>query len=194
MCAARGFCLDWSFSRYCQAAHYDAYALRDQLYSYFPALHAQEPDWNVLYAEKKAHIIRLFQEGAVQLMPGVEAFLRALSGSNLPSCVVTHSSKELVALIRSQQPALNMIPHWIMREQYTHPKPDPECYLKAIQLFAKSGDRVIGFEDTPRGLTALLGTSAQPVIITQSEYPELPDFIRRGVLHYSTFEQVLLSL
>lgn len=190
MCAARGYTLDWSFSRYCQAAHYEATALRDQLYITFPKLLKQEPNWDVLYAEKKRAVIKLFKEGAVHLMPGADALLKALQEANIPRCVVTHSADELVSLVRSQNPILNSIPNWFTREHYSHPKPNPECYEKAISIFAKPNDNVIGFEDTPRGLRALLGTRAKPVLICSAEYPEIASFKAQGASHYSSLSDL----
>lgn len=193
MCADRGIKFNWSFSRYCQAAHYEATALRDQLYQEFPELQTIEPDWNVLYAEKKKALLDLVSEGAIHLMPGVEKLLNALEAMQIKRCVVTHSPSDLIEMIRKQNPILDSIPTWITREQYSSPKPHPECYILAIKVLANINDRVIGFEDTPRGLTALLGTRAQPVLICKAKYPEIPSFIERGVLHYPSLECITVN-
>lgn len=183
MCADRGVDFNWDFESYCHIAHYHSDGLGQKMYAEFPQLHAQEPSWAVLYAEKKKAIIDLVTHGAVQLMPGVKELLLALEKAGINRCVVTHSPVELINAIRNQHPILDSIPHWITREQYSHPKPNPECYIKAIEFLAKPGDKVIGFEDTPRGLRALLGTKATPVLVCQINYPEIPDFIAMGVTH-----------
>lgn len=188
MCSGRGIDLNWSFDRYCQAAHYRAEAMQEQLYEEFPALKAMEPSWNVLYAEKKAFMVQLLNEGAVHLMPGAERLLQALQDAGVKRCVVTHSADELVSVIRRKNPILDTIPLWITREHYSHAKPNPECYLKAIEKFASEGEKVIGFEDTPRGVTALLGTRAQPVLVCKAAYPEIPAFSSKGVLHYPSLD------
>jgi HAD superfamily hydrolase (TIGR01509 family) len=189
MCANRGFILNWDFPRYCTAAHYSHEGLRDQIYAEFPDLYALEPNWDVLYAEKKEAIVDLIRHGAVHLMPGGEKLLLLLRDANIKRCVVTHSPKALVNDIRKQNPILNSIPFWITREDYTHPKPDPESYLLAIERYAQPNDRIIGFEDTPRGLKALMGTSAKPVLVSKMQVEELP----RGVLQYSGLDQLLYS-
>lgn len=172
MCAKRGFSLTWSFSRYSHAAHHDPFALRDQIYAEFPALQLQEPNWTVLYEEKKAFFLQLLEE-PVPLMPGAETLLTALKEATIKRCVVTHSPLNLIMRIRQQNPILETIPHWITREDYTHPKPHPECYQTAIKRLAKPEDRIIGFEDTPRGLTALLGTWAEPILVCPKDSPYL---------------------
>lgn len=191
MCQARGIDLDWDFNRYCQAAHYDAHALKNQLYAQYKELYIQEPNWDVLYAEKKHLLSQLFKNGAVNLMPGVEEFLTILKKAQIPRCVVTHSPEDLVQLVRKQNPILDSIPLWVTRECYSKPKPDPECYQKAIELYAKPGDRIIGFEDTPRGINALLGTKIQPCLVCQANYPEISQFKQKGILHFSSLLEVI---
>jgi beta-phosphoglucomutase len=190
MCTNHGYNLDWDFNRYCQAAHYDSEALRREITAYLPGLLNVEPNWSVLYAEKQKEVIRLFNEGAVHLMPGVDSLLQALETAQISRCVVTHSPDELVSAVRQQNPILNTIPHWITRHHYSHPKPNPECYQIAIAKLAKTTDKVIGFEDTPRGLRALLGTNAKPVLICQVQYPEIPAFLAQGVTHYTSFDAI----
>lgn len=194
MCANRGFNFRWDFPRYCQAAHYEANALRDQLFIEYPDLYAQEPSWDILYKEKKKALRELLLSGAVQLMPGVEKLLTLIKNANINSCVVTHSPDEMVNIIRQQLPILNTIPFWITREHYSQPKPNSECYLKAIDLLAKPQDNIIGFEDTPRGLRALSGTRAKPVIICQTPYPEIPAFINAGASHFTSFNELIKNL
>lgn len=190
MCAQRGFTLNWSFQRYSDAAHHQATALRDQIYAEFPALQAQEPNWSVLYEEKKRAFLALLQEGAAQLMPGVDALLLALQQADIRRCVVTHSPLAVIQTIREQNPVLNTIPHWITREDYTHPKPHPECYQLAIKRYAKEGDQVIGFEDSPRGLNALLQTPAKAVLICPPDSSYLSQALASHLCYYPTFTAI----
>ncbi len=190
MCAARGVNFTWDFSQYCSFAHYEAAGFREAVFKDFPALKESEPDWEVLYDEKKRALMKLVEQGEIELMPGVERLLKLLEEHNINRCVVTHSPGILIEAIRSQNPILNTIPHWITREQYSQPKPDPECYITAIRKHSKPGDRVIGFEDTPRGLKALMGTQAKPVIVCQVEYPELPEFIQKGATRLRSLEEL----
>lgn len=178
MCEKYGFKLDWSFARYCQAAHYSAEGLKEQIYEALPALFEVEPHWDILYAYKRQQVIDLLEAGAIRLMPGVEELLSALQQANLKRCVVTHSPKTLVDVVRRQHAILDTIPHWITREHYTHPKPHPEGYQLAIQKFANPQENIIGFEDTPRGIEALLQTSATPVLISQTSYENIPSHVK----------------
>jgi len=187
MMAARGFQLDWSFAQFCNVAHLNSTALREALYAQFPTL---DPDWGSLYEDKKRLYLELLGTGRVELMPGVAPLLKALEKKGIRRCVATNSLHEQIVQIRSQVPLLDSIPHWITREQYSKPKPDPECYLKAIQLYGQKGDRIIGFEDSIRGLQALRQTPALPVLICSSHHPLLEMAADGSLVHYESFEQI----
>lgn len=169
LCAKHGFQLQWSFSRYSVAAHHHSDELRKQIYAEFPELQAMEPDWKILYEEKKAIFLDLVENGKVPLMQGVEELLIALQNEKIKRCVVTHSAQSLINKIRKLNPILDTIPHWVTREDYKLPKPHPECYQIAIAKYSQPGDRIIGFEDSPRGMHALIETPAEPILICPSE-------------------------
>ena len=76
MCVNRGIDFNWSFEKYCQAAHYDSALLQAQLYQDFPQLKLEDPSWKILYGEKQQIIHDLLSQGAVELMPGVASLLR----------------------------------------------------------------------------------------------------------------------
>lgn len=189
MLAHHGVLFDWDFNRYCQAAHYEAEALKNQITVKYPSLLAAHP-WETLYREKQAEIQKLIHEGHAHLMPGVTPLLEALQAAGIPRVVVTHSPDSLIRIVREQNPILNTIPHWVTREHYSRPKPDPECYHYALQRYASPTDRIIGFEDTPRGLTALFQTRALPVLICTVSYPEIPTFVDQGAKHFPSFEAI----
>lgn len=192
MCNQRGFQLHWSFPRYSKAAHYKPTDLRDQIYAELPDLKAQEPDWQVLYEEKTCHFLGLIENGPVPLLPGVAPLLLAIQEMQIKRCVVTHSAKSLIRRIRQQNPILDTIPYWITREDYTHPKPNSECYQIAIAKYAQSHDCIVGFEDSPRGLHALIETKAKPVLIcpTDSPYLEQTLHLHPHVCYYPHFNAI----
>jgi beta-phosphoglucomutase len=192
MCADRGFQLTWSFHRYSAAAHHKSTDLRDQIYLEFPDLQAKEPNWQVLYEEKKRHFLNLIENGTVPLLPGAADLLLALQEAGIKRCVVTHSATSLIQKIRQQNPILDTIPHWITREDYTNPKPSPECYQIAIAKLAQPHDRIIGFEDSPRGLHALIGTQAKPILICPPDSSYLENTLQHHpqVRYYPSFHAI----
>ena len=194
ICADRGFELPWDRATYMSYALYSATGVKEGVYGALPQLERQEPSWDVLYQEKKRAYFQLLQDEAVSLMPGVESLLTALENSGIKRCVVTHSPSEQIQLIRKQNPVLDSIPHWITREHYSQPKPSPECYQKAISCHKTTNDRVIGFEDSPRGLKALLGTDADAVFVTEfftlAEIAQLSQETGKQFAHFSSFPEL----
>ena len=189
MLAGRGCQADWSFAKFCTLAHLNGEALKEQIYADFPFL---DSNWKALYAEKKKIYYDLISAGKVGLMPGVEPLLRALEKAGIQRCVVTNSLLEQIQLIRSGHPVLQTIPHWITREDYELAKPNPECYLRAIELYGKKGDRIIGFEDSIRGLQALEQTPATAILICSPHHPLLEMVLSRGVLHFDSLENCVV--
>lgn len=187
MLRIHGYDLDWSFGAFCEKAHLNAEALKEALYAKFPDL---DRNWDLLYKEKKEHYLELISSGKVALMPGVEPLLQALEEAKIRRCVVTNSPLEQIALIRSKIKALQTIPKWITRENYLSPKPHPESYLRAIELYGEKGDKIIGFEDSLRGIEALKNTPALPVLICPSHHPLLEMATEGGVLHFPSFTDI----
>jgi len=190
MCRDRGFELNWDFESFCKAAHFSSTGLKDGIYAEFPALFDQEPRWDVLYQEKKAAYMGLLQEGKLQLLPGVSEVLEALQKADIRRCVVTNSTKEQVECIKQALPLLKSIPVWITREQYEKPKPAPDGYLKALDQMAKPEDKVIGFEDSFRGLTSLEAAGCRGVLICPAFHPQMDSLQGKGVLHFESFSQI----
>lgn len=185
--AKRGYKLTLSLANFFELAHFNSTAWREALYMELPDL---EPNWEIIYKEKKDEYLNLLVSGKVELMPGVEKLLRALDEAKIRRCVVTNSILDHIQLIRARISVLATIPKWITREDYEKPKPSPECYLKAIELYGKKGDRIIGFEDSVRGLKALRQTPALSVLICPSHHPLLEIAKEGDVIHYESFENI----
>jgi beta-phosphoglucomutase len=186
----RGFFLPWTFQRYTQCSHVGGTGLRDALEEEFPTLF-QELPWERFYEEKRALLTTILESAPLKLLPGVEELLAAASEHEIRRCVVTHSRKRDIECIRGRIPALQSIPHWVTREDYTRPKPHPEPYLTALARHGKPGDRVIGFEDALRGLDSLEAAGALGVLICSPEHPQLKERTPRR--HFSTLTEALTA-
>lgn len=189
MCQNRDVKLSWDFPAYCTHAHYSSEGIHTGLLKDHPELFETEKNWEVFYNEKTKAILDLYEKGSIPLLPGVEKLLNTLRKKNIQHCVVTHSSEKLVSLLRKKHQILDSIPHWIMREDYSNPKPDPECYKVAMKRLLCKGGRAVGFEDTIRGLKALVGSGAEAFLVTTMNYPEIPEVISHGVRHLQSFEE-----
>ena len=181
LCERHGFDLSWDMDQYLHVAHTSSDGLKNAL---LPKLGGS---WESLYAEKKKILMELFHGKKLELMPGVENFLKEVSEARAKRCVVTNSCKEQVEAIKHVLPILKTIPVWVTREDYEAPKPAPDAYLKAIELLFDPGDRVIGFEDSLRGIEALKSAGIDPVLVCDQTHPQMRDVSLDGIEHYHSF-------
>lgn len=190
MCANRGFKLTWNFEQFCEAAHFKSFGLKDAIYEEFPGLYAMEPRWEILYQEKREAYERLLENGKLELMPGVEVLLTKLEQRGIRRCVVTNSPRKQIDRIKRFFPVLDTIPLWITREDYNLPKPAPDGYLKAIEVMGQPGDQIIGFEDSMKGLQALLAAGVEGILICPNNLPQVAECAQLGVDHFETLLEV----
>ena len=183
-----GFNLSWDFQKYISVAHIKAEGIEEEVYKDFPELKRREPEWKNIYKLKRETHLKILREIEVEWMPGALELLEGLVTKGVKSVVVTHSDATQIEIIKSKLKKLSLITHWITRGDYSSPKPSPECYEVAIERYAQGP--VIGFEDSPRGLTALMGTKATPVLVTNELYPEIDSFKQLGAIHIPSLKNV----
>lgn len=168
----------WSFQEYASRSLTSSDGIKRDLLAAFPQL----VDWNALYQEKARCYVEILHESPVELMPGAADLLKRVHQLGKTSCVVTHSTSAYTQLIREKRPELANITHWITREDYSNPKPAPDCYQIAIDKYSDKGP-VIGFEDSPKGLRALLSCQVTSVLVNAHDLPETPSLTTQGA-HY----------
>jgi len=186
MCSKNGIRLNWDFVRFCKEAHTSAFGIWKAFQKEFPAL-LKKKSSDVLYQEKKEIYQELLKTTTLKLMPGVDALLQALATSNTLSAVVTNSARPQVEPIRKALPILNVIPRWITHEDYPLAKPAPDGYLQAIEQLGKK-ERIIGFEDTLKGIHALQAAKVEAVLVT----PTCPEEIK-GFVHLDRIDRIHLN-
>jgi beta-phosphoglucomutase len=183
----RGCPLNWDFKRFCLEAHGKAMSFFDGLQKEYPDVFKEGPTKEELYEEKKRLYVEMLQNVSLNLMEGVEALLNALDERNIKRAVVTNSVKEQIEIIKKKLPVLQKIPLWVTREDYANPKPSPEGYLKAISLLATPGDKIVGFEDTLKGLKALIAAGADAMLICPADHEHVGEGKKLGAKHFEKF-------
>lgn len=181
LCHSHGMEINWSLEEYCKIAHEGGTSLADHICALYPSVKDKFSNWLEFYVQKEPFFIHELENSKIPLMEGAEALLNELDLKKKKMCVVTHSKRDWTSIIRGRVSSLNKIPHWITREDYTEPKPSPEGFQKGIDLIGDSSDRMIGFEDAPRGIRALQETKAKRVLIQKvpnlsNDFFKDPDF------------------
>lgn len=187
-----GVAFPWSFLEFAAVAHKSSEGLRHMITAHASELVEQE-SWEKLYEQKKAAYQQILEYGRLELMPGAQEILALIQQTHIPHAVVTNSTRLQTNLIREKIPVLNVIPHWITREDYKNPKPAPDAYLKAIKILGKS-DQMLGFEDTLRGVQALQGAGIIPILICPYDHPQMEDISGSSLKHFPSLTAFLLEL
>jgi HAD superfamily hydrolase (TIGR01509 family) len=188
MMERNGMSFPWDFLTFAEVAHKSSHGLRELITSHAPTL-VETLSWKTLYDQKKEEYAQLLEEGNLELMPGAQTILESVQRAKIPHAVVTNSTREQTEKIREKIPVLNKIPHWITREDYQNPKPEPDAYLKAIEVLGKS-DKMLGFEDTLRGIRALQGASITPVLICPYDHPQMAEVPKDSLRYYPSLDQL----
>lgn len=88
-------------------------------------------------------------------VPGAWEFLCELKAAGIPTAIVTSSNDKKMENVWRAHPELKeMVTAVLTSNDFTASKPDPECFLKAMEVLGGSPERAIVFEDSIHGILA----------------------------------------
>ncbi|MCA9359477.1 HAD family phosphatase [Candidatus Kaiserbacteria bacterium] len=87
--------------------------------------------------------------------------------------IVTNASQEVFTSMYEKSGLLESLDLIITREKYDNPKPDPDCYLKAIRESNMPSDQIVAVEDSPRGIAAARSAGLKTVHFQNKHFPEV---------------------
>jgi beta-phosphoglucomutase len=105
------------------------------------------------------------------LVPGIRRFLEENAG--LPLGVATNANRANLDFVLTGAGLGSFFPVAIDGRQVTHPKPDPEIYLRAAQLLGVDPRACVVFEDSRAGVEAGLAAGMR-VVGVSTTHDELP--------------------
>lgn len=117
-----------------------------------PHVNSEPLDISSLKNERNAMYLAMLQTEDYSI-PGVEQTLESLKNRYMMG-VVTSSRREHFEMIHRRTNYLRFFNLILTREDYDKSKPDPEPYLKALELLAIDPVKVLVVEDSERGLIA----------------------------------------
>lgn len=124
----------------------------------------------VLRQHKNRRYAELLQNGA-QPMDGVAETLAALHG-RVVMAIVTSSRRDHFDLIHRHNGLLGYFDFILTREDYRYSKPNPEPYLKALQVSGLRAEECLVIEDTRRGLEAAHQAGLRCVVLPNRLAPD----------------------
>lgn len=88
-------------------------------------------------------------------IPGARDFLAEVKKAGIPCAVVTSSNQKKMEKFYSKCPDFkDMVDVILTSEHFSKSKPDPECFLKGMEILGAKPEDTIVFEDSIHGLTA----------------------------------------
>lgn len=104
-----------------------------------------------------------------EYIPGVLKFMQKLKEAGIPIAIVTSSNDAKMEKVYKAHPELLELADAILTsEHFSKSKPDPECFLKAMERLEGSPETTVVFEDSLHGIAAGRASGAYVVGLTTS--------------------------
>ena len=100
--------------------------------------------------------LNAFEENmSYDYIPGALEFLQALKSRGIRSAIVTSSNDIKMAKVYTSHPELlELVDAVLTSEHFSKSKPDPECFLKGMEVLGATPQETIVFEDSFHGISA----------------------------------------
>lgn len=138
----------------------------------------------------------------VKLREGVADVLRALKENGLRLCVATTTKKANVDIysdvneaIRSELHLKDVFEFFLTIENVSRIKPDPECYLLALERLGLTADEVLVVEDSITGLTAAKAAGIDVAIVREAHSEHDRERLKsEATWYFESFEEMKKAL
>lgn len=130
-----------------------------QIFSrYFPDRTPQQ------LAEIEDMINALERNMVYEYIPGAYEFMISLKKAGIPMAIVTSSNEIKMSNVHKAHPELaSLVDRILTSDDFSRSKPDPECFLKGMELLGGKAEETLIFEDSLHGIHA--GRSAGGKVI-----------------------------
>ena len=97
-------------------------------------------------------------------IPGAYSFMKQLKKAGIPMAIVTSSNEEKMANAYKAHPELlEIVDKVLTSEHFSKSKPDPECFIKGMEVLGGTPEDTIVFEDSFHGLAAGRASGAKVI-------------------------------
>ena len=97
-------------------------------------------------------------------IPGAQAFMKDLKAAGIPMAIVTSSNDiKMSNAYKAHPELLELVDKVLTSEYFSKSKPDPECFLKGMEILGGTPGETVVFEDSFHGLTAGRASGAKVI-------------------------------
>lgn len=100
--------------------------------------------------------LNAFERGMTyDYIPGAYEFMRSLKEAGIPMAIVTSSNDVKMANAYKAHPELtDLVDRVLTSEHFSRSKPDPECFIKGMEVLGGTPEETVVFEDSIHGIAA----------------------------------------
>lgn len=117
---------------------------------------------------------RFESQMSYEYMPGFLEFITGLKSAGIPTAIVTSSNDDKMAHAFRAHPELpELVDAILTSEHFSKSKPDPECFLKGMEVLEGSPESTIVFEDSIHGINAGRASGAKVIGLATTNKSEV---------------------
>lgn len=135
-------------------------------------IYGQLFDYDSLRKQKSSLYKKMYEEGRLQLKPGVIELLKALRKINVPLGLATSTSSKVVHKELSDYNLEQYFDVVICGDMILQGKPHPEIYLKACSSLDYDAHQCYAIEDSISGLTAAVDAGMTAIMVPDMIMPD----------------------
>ncbi|MCC5831551.1 MAG: HAD family phosphatase [Chlamydiales bacterium] len=129
------------------------------------------------WARRKEELFRQCARGKVELLAGIESFLKEVDRAAIPHIIASSTPTENLEMYISSTVLGNYFQHYLSAEEVAHGKPAPDIFIAAADRLGFAPSECVVFEDAPAGIRA--GKAAGSFVValeTTHSKEELSDY------------------
>ena len=127
-----------------------------------------------LYEEIEPELNEFERTMSYEYVPGALEFMQALKAAGIRTAIVTSSHNVKMAnAYRAHPELLELVDRILTSNDFSKSKPDPECFLKGMEVLGGKPEETIVFEDSLHGIAAGRAAGAKVIGLTTTNKSEV---------------------
>lgn len=112
------------------------------------------------FTNKRRQIGNTYENSCMEPMPGLVSFIKEYRCKGIKTGIVTSTSTRLIIIALNRMNMMSLFDVIICGDMCSKSKPDPQGYLKAMNILGARPEECIVFEDSPAGIQAAKSAGA----------------------------------
>lgn len=112
------------------------------------------------FTNKRRQIGNTYENSCMEPMPGLVSFIKEYRCKGIKTGIVTSTTTRLIIIALNRMNMISLFDVIICGDMCTKSKPDPQGYLKAMNILGARPEECIVFEDSPVGIQAAKSAGA----------------------------------